>query len=190
MPRVAPILGGVISRPGRSGDERRWLPMTPDFEVFDVLSRHGVPYVVVGGHAVNFHGFIRATEDTDVLWIRSPAAEASLLRALEEMSAEYIGNEIDPATGIERTHPVTASFIRSERLMMLCTTAGFLDLFDYVPGYPTAAVATVWETAVQLDGIRFASLDWLRKLKRAAGRPKDLLDLENLPAAAGEPTDR
>lgn len=35
--------------------------MTPDFVLFDVLTRHGV------------HGFIRGTEDTDVLWIRSPA---------------------------------------------------------------------------------------------------------------------
>jgi hypothetical protein len=157
--------------------------MTPDFHVFDVLTRHGVPFVVVGGHAVNFHGFIRATEVTDVLWIRSPAAEASLLRALDEIAAEYIGDEIDPATGIERTHPVTASFIRAKRLMMLCTTAGFLDLFDYVPEYPAVPVTTVWETGVELDGIRFASLEWLRKLKQAAGRPKDLLDLENLPAA-------
>ena len=164
--------------------------MTPDFRLFDVLTRHGVPFVVVGGHAVNFHGFVRATEDTDVLWIRSSAAEVSLLRALEEISAEYIGNEIDPATGTERTHPVTAAFIQSERLMMLCTTAGFLDLFDYVPGHPAVAVATVWETAVQLDGIRFASLEWLRKLKQAAGRPKDLLDLENLPTSDCEPTDR
>lgn len=158
------------------------MPRTPEFHVFDVLGRHGLPFVVVGGHAVNFHGFIRATEATDVLWIRSPAAEASLLKALEEIAAEYIGNEIDPATGIEPTHPVTASFIRAERLMMLCTTAGFLDLFDHVPGYPAVPVATVWETAVELDGIRFASLEWLRNLKQAAGRPKDLLDLENLPA--------
>ena len=75
-------------------------------------------------------------------------------------------------------------------MMMLCTTAGFLDLFDYVPGHPGVAVATVWETAVQLDGIRFASLEWLRKLKQAAGRPKDLLDLENLPTSDREPTDR
>jgi hypothetical protein len=97
--------------------------MTPDFQLFEVLTRHGVPFVVVGGHAVNFHGFIRGTEDTDVLWIRSPAAEASLLEALEKLVAEYIGNEIDPATGIERTHPVTEAFIRAERLMMLCTRA-------------------------------------------------------------------
>jgi len=164
--------------------------MTPEFRVFEVLRRHHVPFVVVGGHAVTFHGFIRATEDTDVLWIRSPAAEESLLNALEEIAAEYIGNEIDPATGIERTHPVTASFVRAERLMMLCTTVGFLDLFDYVPGYPAVPVTTVWEAGVELDGIRFASLEWLRKLKQAAGRPKDLLDLDNLPTAPNEPTDR
>lgn len=71
--------------------------MTPEFQLFDVLTRHGVPFVVMGGHAVNFHGFVRATEDTDVLWIRSPAAEENLLRALDELAAEYIGNEIDPA---------------------------------------------------------------------------------------------
>ena len=157
--------------------------MTPEFHLLDVLTRHGVPFVVVGGHAVNFHGFIRATEDTDVLWIRSPAAETNLLRALDELAAEYIGNEIDPVTGIERTHRVTAGFICAERLMMLCTTAGFLDLFDYVPGYPSVPVSTVWETAEEFDGIRFVSLEWLRKLKQAAGRPKDLLDLEQLPEA-------
>ena len=56
--------------------------MTPEFRVFEVLRRHDVPFVVVGGHAVTFHCFIRATEDTDVLWIRSPAAEESLLNAL------------------------------------------------------------------------------------------------------------
>jgi hypothetical protein len=99
------------------------------------------------------------------------------------MAGRYaaIGDEIDPATGIERTYPITESFVRSGRLMMLCTTAGFLDLFDYVPGFPDEPVATVWNTAVKLDGVRFASLEWLRRMKQAAGRPKDLLDLENLP---------
>lgn len=88
--------------------------MAPDFRVFDVLNRHGVPFLVIGGHAVSFHGYVRATEDTDVLWMRSPESERALLAALEELKAEYIGNEIDPATGIERTYPVTASFVRSQ----------------------------------------------------------------------------
>ena len=51
-------------------------------------------------------------------------------------------------------------------------------------------VTTVWETGVELDGIRFASLEWLRKLKQAAGRPKDLIDLENLPTAQNKPDGR
>jgi hypothetical protein len=155
--------------------------MAPDLRVLDVLTRHGVPFVVIGGHAVNVHGSLRTTEDTDVIWMRSREAEAHLLTALQEIEAHFISAEIDPATGIERTHPVTAGFVRAERLMMLCTTAGFLDLFDYVPGFPDEPVATIWEAAVQIDGVRFASLDWLRRMKQAAGRPKDLLDLENLP---------
>lgn len=157
--------------------------MAPDARLLDVLTRHGVPFVVIGGHAVNFHGSIRGTEDTDLLWIRSLAAEASLLAALRELDAHFIGDDIDPATGIERIHPVTDAYVRTERLMMLCTSAGFLDLFDYVPGLPETPVTSVWETAIDLDGVRFASLDWLRRMKRAAGRPKDLLDLENLPHA-------
>ncbi|MFM7041601.1 MAG: hypothetical protein ACKO35_05380 [Planctomycetaceae bacterium] len=48
----------------------------------------------------------------------------------------------------------------------------------------------MWETSIDLDGVRFASLEWLRKLKQAAGRPKDLLDLEQLPPVGDGPTDR
>jgi hypothetical protein len=157
--------------------------MAPDFRVFDVLNRHGVPFLVIGGHAVSFHGYVRATEDTDVLWMRSPESERALLAALEELKAEYIGNEIEPATGIERTHPVTASFIRSQSLMMLCTTAGFLDLFDSVPGCPGQSLPPLFASSHEVEGIRFVSLDWLRTMKAAAGRPRDLLDLENLPPA-------
>lgn len=155
--------------------------MSPSPNLLNVLSRHGVPFVVIGGHAVTIHGVLRTTEDTDCLWLRSAEAEANLLRALVELNASYIGAEIDPATGIERTHPVTAAFVRSQRLMMLCTSAGFLDLFDYVPGFPAEPVTTLWQTALEVDGIRYASLAWLRRLKQASGRPQDLLDLEQLP---------
>lgn len=154
--------------------------MAPDLRVVQILSQHGVPFVVIGGHAVNVHGSLRATEDTDVLWVRSPESELRLLHALQDIDAQFIGHEIDPATGIERTHPISAAFVRAERLMMLCTTLGFLDLFDYVPGFPDVPVSTVLETAIEVDGVRFASLEWLRRMKQAAGRPKDLIDLENL----------
>jgi hypothetical protein len=159
--------------------------MTPEPSVLDVLLRHGVPFVVIGGHAVSVHGYVRATEDTDVVWVRSPEAEAALFTALTELHAEFITNEIDPATGIERTQPVTQGFVRAERLMMLCTTGGFLDLFDHVPGLSDVPAATLFERAIVVGGVRYASLGWLRKMKHAAGRPKDLLDLENLPESFG-----
>jgi hypothetical protein len=180
-PKGWPISAAATSGLDPWADDRGHKRVAPDLRLIEVLTRHGVPFVVVGGHAVNFHGSLRATEDTDILWIRSPDTEATLLAALREVDAQFIGDEIDPATGIERTYPITESFVRSGRLMMLCTTAGFLDLFDYVPGFPDEPVATVWNTAVKLDGVRFASLEWLRRMKQAAGRPKDLLDLENLP---------
>jgi hypothetical protein len=36
---------------------------------FDVLNDPGVPAVIIGGRAVNFHGHVRATEDGDLILI-------------------------------------------------------------------------------------------------------------------------
>ena len=155
--------------------------MPGEKELFSVLCRHNVPFVVIGGHAVNYHGYGRSTEDVDVLWIRSPESEQSLYAALTELDAAFIGDEVDPATGLERTVPVTFPFIRSTRLMMLITRHGFLDLFDYVPGVPQEDPHALLQSAVDSGGLKFVSLPWLRRLKSASGRPKDLLDLQNLP---------
>ena len=152
------------------------------FHLLDVLSSHDVPFVIIGGHAVTYHGFVRATEDTDIVFQRTPASELSLLNALTEVNAQWIGNEIDPETGIERTFPVSLPYLRGSRLMMLVTDFGFLDVFDYIPGCPDAPVEQLFDTAVEQGGYRYASLRWLRAMKAAANRPQDRIDLENLPA--------
>jgi hypothetical protein len=155
--------------------------MPDNMEILHVLQRHGIPFIIIGGHAVNFHGYQRITEDTDIVWLRSDESEKALMQALSEIDARYIGKEIDPGTGIEKTYPVTLSFIQSSHLMMLCTSLGFLDLFDYIPGAPDEDVAKLMKSSIESEGLRFASLDWLRQMKRTTGRPKDKLDLENLP---------
>jgi hypothetical protein len=147
---------------------------------FRVLQRHGVDFVIVGGHAVIYHGFIRATEDYDAVWRRSPENDAALFQALTEMDAKYIGNDIDLATGIERTYPVTASYLEVRHLLMLWTRFGFLDLFDYVPGHPRADVGELFSTSVEFEGLRYVSRDWLAATKRAAGRSQDVKDLRGL----------
>ena len=160
------------------------MPSTDDpLNVFQLLARAGVPLVIIGGHAVNFHGHVRATEDADLIFERSPASEEALLNALKSIHACWISDERDPATGLERLVPVSASYVRAEHLMMLTTDLGFLDLYDYIPGFPDMPVADVFSDSIELDNLRFVSLRWLRKLKQAAGRHKDLDDLEHLPSS-------
>ncbi len=154
---------------------------TNPFHLLDVLNSHEVPFVIIGGHAVTYHGFVRATEDTDIVFRRTPESEVALQGALDALNARWIGTELDPQTGIEQTYPVTLSYIRANRLMMLFTDHGFLDIFDYIPGLPHEAVETLFRTAVDCNDRKYASLQWLRAMKTAANRPKDQLDLQNLP---------
>jgi hypothetical protein len=109
-------------------------------ELLKILTDHRVPGVVIGGHAVTFHGHIRETEDLDVIWLRSPDAERSLLAALTAVNAKWISNVVDPTTGIEKLVPVSLPYIKANHLMLLVTDLGLLDLFDYVPGMPDANV--------------------------------------------------
>ena len=148
--------------------------------VFETLCRHGVAFAVIGGHAVTVHGYIRATEDHAVVFLRTPDNERRLFAALTEMHARWISDERDPQTGLERQVPVSLPFVQRQRLMLLLTDAGFLDLFDYIPGSPAESVAQFLADSIEVAGVRYASRDWLLRMKRAAGRPQDLLDLEHL----------
>ena len=155
-------------------------PGTP-FQLIDVFLKHNVPVVIIGGHAVTYHGFVRATEDVDVVFLRTAHSEVALLAALTELNAHWIGNEIDSSTGLERIFPVSLSYVRASRLMMLTTDLGYLDIFDFIPGFPNHLVSELFDLAVETDGRKFASLAWLRKMKAATWRAKDQLYLENLP---------
>ena len=159
-----------------------WMAPGNPLLVLEHFRKHDVPLVVIGGYAVAFHGYLRATEDVDIVFIRSDSSEISLLKALQEINASWIGNELDATTGIESLVRVSAAYVRSTRLMMLVTDLGFLDIFDYVPGCPDVSVEDLLSTSIQHPaGYRFAPLKILRQMKLASGRPKDLLDLEMLP---------
>jgi hypothetical protein len=173
------ILCDGISRHARTVRTGRMNKM--DTEILQSLERHGVPFVIIGGHAVNYHGHVRATEDVDVVWLRSSDSEQKLFDALNEMNAQYFGKEIDPATGVERTYPVTLSYIRATHIMILFSRLGFLDLFDHIPGLLDEDAEKLFSSSVESNGLRYASLGWLRRMKEASGRTQDKMDLENLP---------
>jgi hypothetical protein len=152
-----------------------------ELAVFEVLTGYGVPFVIIGGHAVTFHGYVRTTEDADIIFQRTPETERKLLQALESIEACWISDEIDPETGIERLVPVSPAYLKGQHLMMLATKLGFLDIYDFVPGFPETNVDRLFADAVGLGDLRFVSLSWLRRLKEKADRHKDRDDLEHLP---------
>jgi hypothetical protein len=156
---------------------------TKPIQILQALRDHRVPFLVIGGHAVVFHGHVRATEDMDILYWRAADPDEHLLAALTSLHAGWIGDRIDPATGIEETFDLNANHFRQRHTMMLFTDLGYLDIFDFVPGLPEVDIAEPFRDAVEADGIKFASLSWLRRIKQAAGRPRDLEDLANLPEA-------
>ena len=150
--------------------------------VADHLLKFKIPMVIIGGHAVNVHGFARATEDVDIVFQRTEESQRQLATALSQIHAYWIGNDVDPETGIERSYPVTPDYVRQTHLMMLGTDLGFLDLFDFIPSMPGEDLEALFDTAIVRNGRPFASLKWIRAMKQAAGRPQDKLDLENLPS--------
>ena len=149
--------------------------------IFHVLADADVPFVIIGGHAVNFHGYIRTTEDADIIFRRTPASEQALLKVLQGVEACWISEELDPATRLERLIPVSLAYLQSQHLMMLTTRLGFLDVYDYVPSFPETPVEELFADSATLGNLRFVSLRWLRRLKERAARNRDWDDLENLP---------
>lgn len=63
------------------------MPPSDPVEVLSLLARGGVPFVIIGGHAVNFHGYVRTTEDADIVFQRTNASEAALLDVLQSIHA-------------------------------------------------------------------------------------------------------
>lgn len=155
--------------------------MTGWLDFAETLRSRNVRFAIIGGHAVNFHGYLRATEDLDIVFQRSQATEGELYRTLVEFDAFWIGDTLDLITGLEVTHPITLDYLRSHSLLMLGTSFGYIDLFDFLPGLPEASMEEFLQAAVSIRGLPFASLDWLKRLKRASNRPQDRIDLDHLP---------
>ena len=127
--------------------------------IFHGLVGAGIPFVIIGGHAVIFHGYIRTTEDADIIFRRTPLSEQALQKFLQEIDACWISKEIDPSTQLERLVPVTLPYLQAQHLMMLKTKLGFLDIYDYVPGFPETPVEELFVDSVGHGDLRFVSLD-------------------------------
>jgi hypothetical protein len=145
------------------------IQLPPDFREFlKLLNWKEVKYLLVGGYAVGIHGHIRGTADID-LWIDSSIENAAkTAAAIREFG--FQGPEVTDSlfTEPDRVIRMGAPPIRIE---VLTTISGvrFADCYSS-------------RLETELDGIPVAviSLSDLKRNKRAAGRAKDLADLEGL----------
>jgi len=147
-----------------------------------VLVDHGVRFVMIGGVAAAAHGSPSLTGDLDVCYDRDPENLDRLAAALIELHAVLRG--ADPGTGFV----LDARTIAAGDHFTFTTDAGDLDVLGTPAGTDGFADLDTNAIDVDLDGfiVRTASLGDLIRMKRAAGRPKDRVELEILGALRDE----
>ncbi len=144
--------------------------LTPEFREFlACLNRAGVEYLLVGGYAVNYHGYHRFTEDID-FWIA--VSDANFNRLLVAVR-DFFGEDL---VGLDM------NFLKNNESLYLGRVPDKIEVFqkasglDFSQAYPRRIEST-------LEGVpvKIISLSDLRANKLASARHKDLADLEKLP---------
>jgi hypothetical protein len=145
------------------------MPLHPDFkDLLAVFAAHDVDYLVVGGYAVGFHARPRFTKDIDVWVGHSPPNLKRARAALEEFGAptamlEQLESALDEDVLWMGVPPVRIDVVKG------------VPVGDF-PACLSRRVRALW------DGVSVSviSKEDLIAIKRASGRPQDLLDVEAL----------
>jgi hypothetical protein len=142
------------------------------------LNELGVRFVVIGGVAVGAHGYVRGTEDLDLVPDPDPENLARLTEALRKLDSTL------PTVGDRPFDPARdAGVIRRGGNVTAMTRFGGLDIVQRARGVPS--YSQLDEDAVESDllgvSVRVCSLARLREMKEAQDREQDRADLANLP---------
>jgi predicted nucleotidyltransferase len=137
-------------------------------------------FVVVGGLAVGAWGVVRGTKDVDV--VVDPDIE-NLKRVAEVAVAA--GGHVQQGEALHGTPISIASALSSGEQVVIETDLGQLDIVQGLEGVPSYEDLRARSSEAEILGVTVAvcSLDDLKTMKRAAGRTRDLADLEDLEAA-------
>jgi predicted nucleotidyltransferase len=143
------------------------IQLPPDFKEFlRLLNSHDVAYLIIGGYAVNYYGYARATADLDVWIAIDPENAARVASVLNQFGF----TQAEPRM-FEEPRKVIRMGVPPLRLEILTSISGV----DFAECYER-------RLEVELDGVRvhLVHRDDLKRNKAASGRLKDRLDLEQL----------
>jgi hypothetical protein len=146
--------------------------------LLEALHEHRVDFVVIGGVAVGAHGFIRGTEDLDIV----PDPDSGNLERLSE-ALENLKSTLPTAENRPFSPETDFGVIRRGGNVTAMTMFGGLDVVQRAQGVPSFSQLADDAAESELLGIpvRVCSLARLREMKQAQSRTQDRLDLENLP---------
>lgn len=145
--------------------------LSDDFRDFlKCLNEAGVDYLLIGGHAVAYHGYVRPTTDMDI-WI-----------ALDRSNAEKAVAAIKNFFGTEMTGLTPEWFLDPEHVSRFGARPNMIEILTRIDGGDFNS-AFKRRVCVEIDGVsaNIIALADLKTNKRASGRNKDLADLDNLP---------
>lgn len=148
-------------------------------ELLERLVEADISFVLVGGLAVNAWGYIRATQDVDV--VPDPAADnlAKLDKLLRDLGGKVdVGGRLLDSASI-------LTFLRTGDRTFVRTELGQVDILQGLPQVPRYQELKEEAEQIDIDGldVRVCSLEHLLEMKRASDRPRDRVDLEALEAA-------
>jgi predicted nucleotidyltransferase len=147
-----------------------------------LLGHHGVRYVLIGGLAAVTHGAPLVTQDVDICCARDQGNLELLAAALREVHAELRGA---PQGLSFRLH---APNLASHDRLSFTTDVGWIDIMATPAG--TTGYDDLLRTAEMFTlfghRVMVASVEDLIRMKREAGRPKDLRVVEELGALREE----
>lgn len=148
-----------------------------------VLNEAGVRYIVVGGLAVNAHGYGRSTYDVDIVVQLFPE---NVIRAFAALEGIDYHPQI-PIKAEEFADPVLRSSWRTEKGMLVLKMWSDshretpLDIFVFEPFDFEIEYSAVLRQEIDLGNqAPFLQLETLLAMKKEAGRPKDLADVDEL----------
>lgn len=152
--------------------------------IFQILNTAGVRYVVVGGLATVLHGYARMTADVDLAVDLAPEEAIKMIRALVgkgfrpqvPVPPEAFADPDAREVWLRDKHMLAFSLVDQVNSMRVVDLLLKLDVpFEEL-------LARSEEVALNNTTVRIASVDDLIALKRHAGRPQDLADIQQLEA--------
>jgi len=151
--------------------------MTPSFRhILEVLNKHKVEYIVVGGVAAVIHGAPMTTFDLDTLVKVDSANAERLVEALSELESHFREHQ-------NRLSPTTQDILAGGHLLLM-TRAGPLDVLGFIGNnqrYDDLVDASA-EIQTSVGALQLLNLEELIEQKKQMGRPKDRAAAELLEA--------